>query len=602
MRLVAFRVLNYRCVNDSGWVEVGRLSVLLGKNQSGKTTLLTALHKLNTSKHDPYDLDREWPRGRRRERDPSAPAAMARFAFTPEERQTLRDLVGAEVPGTVEVARSYDGTPAFAFPGGFNPDAAKAQELAARVYEIVRWVDSECSAGLRAAARDYVRELEQMAQDHKFSELAWALQVAQQRLVFSVSTEEPAATRDQEVLEQITQTASSIARACLTGSGTAGLENKIAEWLPVFVYMDDYRRYTGSAILDQLKTRRDRNELTEEDETVLVLMSMAGLDLDEQVAGAESNDRQQRVMDLNDASVTLTKEMAGRWSQGHYEVQFQADQYHFMTFIRSSEQSVLVPLEEESKGFQWFFSFDLHFAHGTQGTLEGAVLLLDEPGLHLHPEAQADLLRRLEAYSEGNQLIYVTHQPFMVDRTKPERIKVVERGEQGTVVRVNAVDAPPSLMTRIRRRLRGDALFFSIAGTVFLLDQATKSAVRLALQPGESVPVEGWVRLTHVTNTGAAFGLFTDQSVFLLLTTLVGVAAITIYYFFPPANSPFLTSGLGLQLGGALGNLLDRIRLGHVTDFLDFRVWPVFNVADSAIVTGVVLLVIFFLLSERRPA
>ena len=155
---------------------------------------------------------------------------------------------------------------------------------------------------------------------------------------------------------------------------------------------------------------------------------------------------------------------------------------------------------------------------------------------------------------------------------------------------------------RFEGRLRRDALFFSLAIFIFALDQVTKGMVRGALLPGQSLPEDGWVRLTHVTNTGAAFGLFPDQSFVLLVTTLVGVAAIVLYYLYPPVDTPFLTISLGLQLGGAMGNLLDRLTLGHVTDFLDFRVWPVFNVADSAIVVGVIVLAGFLLLSERKQA
>lgn len=152
----------------------------------------------------------------------------------------------------------------------------------------------------------------------------------------------------------------------------------------------------------------------------------------------------------------------------------------------------------------------------------------------------------------------------------------------------------------IERPLRRDALFFSLAVLVFALDQLSKAIIRATLAPGQSVPQDGWVRLTHVTNTGAAFGLFPDQSFVLLITTLVGVAAIVMYYLYPPVDTPFLTMSLGLQLGGAMGNLVDRVFQGHVTDFLDFRVWPVFNLADSAIVVGVIVLAGFLLLNDRK--
>jgi predicted ATP-dependent endonuclease of OLD family len=94
----------------------------------------------------------------------------------------------------------------------------------------------------------------------------------------------------------------------------------------------------------------------------------------------------------------------------------------------------LIELEERSKGFQWFFSFDLMFMYETKGTFANCVILLDEPGLHLHPNAQRDLLRRLEEYATDNTLLYTTHMPFMIDLQHPERIRVLSESEEGTKV------------------------------------------------------------------------------------------------------------------------------------------------------------------------
>ena len=85
-----------------------------------------------------------------------------------------------------------------------------------------------------------------------------------------------------------------------------------------------------------------------------------------------------------------------------------------------------MPLEDRSKGFQWFFSFDMMFMHETKGKFENAIILLDEPGLHLHAAAQTDLLRRMKAYAQKNQLIYTTHLPFMIDFTRLDNIYVSE--------------------------------------------------------------------------------------------------------------------------------------------------------------------------------
>ena len=117
------------------------------------------------------------------------------------------------------------------------------------------------------------------------------------------------------------------------------------------------------------------------------------------------------------------------------EVQFRVDGQVFFTEIEETNKDIgMIPLAEQSKGFQWFFSFDLHFMHDSAGTFEGCVLLLDEPGLHLHPGGQKDLLERLDAYAKKNTLIYTTHLPFLIDLRERKRIKVIKQTELGAIV------------------------------------------------------------------------------------------------------------------------------------------------------------------------
>jgi signal peptidase II len=175
---------------------------------------------------------------------------------------------------------------------------------------------------------------------------------------------------------------------------------------------------------------------------------------------------------------------------------------------------------------------------------------------------------------------------------------------QGSLV--EAVQAPPGqrpdgrAFGRLWPRLRKDLVFFLIAGVVVALDQATKYLVRANLALGESVPKEGPLRITYVTNTGAAFGILQGQTLFLMVTAFFGLAAILLYFLYPPMEHGILRLALGLQLGGAVGNLSDRVRLGKVTDFIDVGPWPNFNVADSSIVVGVAVIIGFFLLAESR--
>src|SRR3989304_1107702 len=141
---------------------------------------------------------------------------------------------------------------------------------------------------------------------------------------------------------------------------------------------------------------------------------------------------------------------------------------------------------------------------------------------------------------------------------------------------------------RLARRVRrADAALVLLAAPIIPPDQVTKHLVRARLSPGESFPSEGLLRITNITNPGAAFGILQGQTFFLIVATIIGLGTIALYYLSPPMEHPLVRLALGLQLGGAIGNLADRIRLGRVTDFIDFRFWPAFNVADSSIVIGV---------------
>ncbi len=147
-------------------------------------------------------------------------------------------------------------------------------------------------------------------------------------------------------------------------------------------------------------------------------------------------------------------------------------------------------------------------------------------------------------------------------------------------------------------------VFFLAALLVVTADQLSKIWVRTHLEVGQSIPEHGLLRLTHVRNTGAAFGLFQDQSFLLTIVALVGIAAILLcalllYRRFPLPNNTLGRVLLGLVLGGTIGNLIDRLRFGYITDFIDFGIWPVFNAADSAIVVGAIIFACSLLVLAR---
>ncbi|MGL6279701.1 MAG: signal peptidase II [Gaiella sp.] len=138
-----------------------------------------------------------------------------------------------------------------------------------------------------------------------------------------------------------------------------------------------------------------------------------------------------------------------------------------------------------------------------------------------------------------------------------------------------------------------------VAGTAIVADQLTKRLVVAELGLGDAVELVGPFSIHHVRNTGIAFGLFADATA--IVVGLTSVAIVAMLWFFARAGHrhPLLPVALGLLLGGSISNLVDRIRLGYVTDFLDLDYWPAFNLADVFIVTGVGLLFLSFVAADR---
>jgi signal peptidase II len=139
----------------------------------------------------------------------------------------------------------------------------------------------------------------------------------------------------------------------------------------------------------------------------------------------------------------------------------------------------------------------------------------------------------------------------------------------------------------------------AVAGAAVVADQITKRIVAGTLELGESRHVAGPLDLHHVQNSGIAFGLFPEATTIVIALTAMVIAWLLVVFARSGARHPVMPVGLGLVVGGSLSNLADRVRLGHVTDFLDVDYWPAFNLADTFIVVGVALLVGAALVADR---
>ena len=170
-------------------------------------------------------------------------------------------------------------------------------------------------------------------------------------------------------------------------------------------------------------------------------------------------------------------------------------------------------------------------------------------------------------------------------------------------------EALVAVLAIARALLQRYSILAITAVLTLLADIVTKRIVEAQIPLYASIPVIGpYLSWTHTQNTGAAFSLFQNGGAFFIVVAIV-VSAVIVYYA-PrlPAGDWLSRVALGLQLGGALGNLLDRLRQGYVTDFIHFQIpeigfdWPVFNIADSTIVVGVIALIVISLIRDRRSS
>jgi signal peptidase II len=172
-------------------------------------------------------------------------------------------------------------------------------------------------------------------------------------------------------------------------------------------------------------------------------------------------------------------------------------------------------------------------------------------------------------------------------------------------VRVGASTDALTPISSAKRSLRAGPLQWLGLGAIALAaiaaDQLTKHIVDGSLALDDGIHVAGPLWIHHVENSGIAFGLFASATPIVIVATAFAIGWMLVFFARSGARHPILPVALGLVIGGSLSNLLDRVRLGYVPDFIDLRYWPAFNLADSFIVAGVAILLGTLLASERMP-
>jgi hypothetical protein len=229
--------------------------------------------------------------------------------------------------------------------------------------------------------------------------------------------------------------------------------------VPKFVYIRDYEMSGAQIELDQLKQRLDnvggqRHQLSHEDQTILIILDLANIDLGDFLKkGQSSEGRTIRSFDKRSASKYLTSQFANLWRQKEVEFDIEIDGPTLNIFAEDKAVGMPVRLHRRSTGFRWYVSFAWKFTHATGGEFKDCILLLEEPGVHLHFTGQRDLLTVFDRLSEHNTILYTTHLASMVDLSHPERVRIIESRNNHVAVTQGIVSSQREPMAVIEQCL-----------------------------------------------------------------------------------------------------------------------------------------------------
>lgn len=491
MKLKSVQINEFRSVRDSKPFEIGQVTCLVGKNESGKSSLLQALYRLNpiVDEHATYNVTDDYPRTyvTRYKRQLTAgdiePAtvATATFALEPADLEPIAQVFrGVITKNELTISRGYSNT----LDHAMGIDEAGAVSALLNVAVVTPELKTEV---LQApTVKNLVEALKTNASSiatRKAADLAAANALPDDA---GDGTAKADALKAANSIEEPKKTAEW--RAWLEKNLAAGLDAYLWKHLqpriPRFLYFDEYYQMEGHVNIPALKRRQDEKKLLDSDRPMLGLIDLADLPIDQLISPPNTQDL---INNLEGASNDLTRQIMPYWSQNkHIELRFDIrpgapgdpegmrEGMNLWATVYDSAHHVTVRVGTRSRGFIWFFSFLAWFSQH-QKSKQPIVLLLDEPGLFLHASAQADLLRFIEVELEGHhQVIYSTHSPFMIDAKHFERVRLVRDASlesdtalpeetEGTKVYSDPLEVDPGTLFPLQ-----GALAYDITQTLFV--------------------------------------------------------------------------------------------------------------------------------------
>ena len=464
MQLLKFRVTEFRSVLDSGWIDVEDITALIGTNESGKTNILFPLWKLNPADDGAINLQDDLPRDKYHEyrnANPKPTFITAILALDDEERTHLANLTNYNVDSfsTVQVSRNFDGEYTWVFPDVKEDPITSVDELKAVFDQYIQSLSAQGEvAKAETQRRGRVISAINLAKECLRSEKDLtdeATDALEELGKIEISTQSSSSfTKLEELKQLLKEKIEALSEPSI--SENSEIKKYLESAMPKYVYYSNYGNLDSQIYLPQVLQNLNRSDLGLKEaakaRTLRTLFKFVNLDpteitqlgVDPQNNPSSeeieriANKKKEREILLSSASSSFTKAFNEWWKQGDYTFEFQADGNFFRIWVSDKIRPEKIELEARSTGLQWFFSFYLVFLVESEAHHQNAVLLLDEPGVTLHPLAQKNLFEFFESLGEKNQMIYTTHSPFMVDSDHLERVRSVYVDKSGkTVVSAN---------------------------------------------------------------------------------------------------------------------------------------------------------------------
>ena len=492
MKLVKFEIRDFKSVRNSTPIEVGDVTCLVGKNESGKTAILQALYKLNpvVPVDAKFDVTDEYPRAeveeynQQVESEDISPAIVVKADYTLDaaEIKPVESVYGEGVLPlqAITLSKGYDNK--------LYVDLKINEAIAVRALVKNHKLPEAVSDG--ASACETIQTLKNFLDaDGEGRQQKHAAAKAQAEAITDLDAKTKAVHEADLLAEsEASRKLKELLTAILSGPLSIYIWTHYikATW-PKFLYFDEYYQMEGHVNIEKLKERQsgqNGQKLKAPDLPMLGLIELARLDL-EQLLNPQRTE--ELVAKLEGASNHLSKQILKFWSQNqHLQVRFDVrpgrpndpeemrNGTNLWGRVQDTVHQVSTQLGSRSKGFLWFFSFLAWFGQQKRKK-EPLILLLDEPGLFLHAKAQGDLLRYIEEELKGhNQVVYTTHSPFMVDPHRFDRVRIVEdksidikeplpREQAGTKVFQDVLEASEGSLFPLQ-----GALGYDIAQTLFV--------------------------------------------------------------------------------------------------------------------------------------